>query len=222
MSDNWDENLMKMLAEQLRKPDGEMGVETAKQMNAGNENMNMITIKSLYPEPGDKILEIGMANGFFVKDVFALADGIMYTGCDYSELMVDEANKLNKSFVEKGVVKFYHAAADRLPLQDNFFNKIFTVNTIYFWDNPDSILTELNRVLMPGGKLFAAFRPRQFVETRPFAKYGFNTYSDDEIKAMFERNNFKFLNISETPEVVESKDNEIVETAVAVLTAEKV
>lgn len=222
MSNNQDDNFIKQLAAQLRKPDGEMGLETAKRMNDGNVNMNLETIKKLHPEPGSNILEIGMANGFFVKEVLALGNDIKYTGCDYSELMVSEANKLNKEFADKGIVRFYHASASNLPLKDNLFDIVFTVNTLYFWDNPDSVLSELNRVLKPGGKLFVTFRPKRFVEGFPFAKHGFNSYSGDELKEMFDRNKFKIVSLEETPEVRKNQDNEMIETAIAVLKAEKI
>jgi ubiquinone/menaquinone biosynthesis C-methylase UbiE len=216
-----DDNTLEVLAKQLRKPNGEMGKEVAQRMNKGNLSMNKETIDRLDVKPCDKILEIGMANGFFVKDVLSLADNISYTGCDYSELMVAEAEKLNSAYLEKGLVNFYHASADKLPLPANEFDIIFTVNTIYFWDNPAAILAELNRVLRPGGKLVVTFRPKQHLESNPFTKYGFLTYSNDEIKTFFEENALRIISMEEIQDEKLDIDKNKINTSLIVLTSQK-
>ena len=123
-----DEETQKQIAQQLRKPEGEMGIRVAEEMNLGNRWMNRRTLESLNAANGDNILEIGMGNGFFVKDILSVDNTIKYTGCDYSALMVEEARKLNKQFVENGQAQFYFSNADSLPFDSEKFNKIFTVN----------------------------------------------------------------------------------------------
>jgi hypothetical protein len=43
-----------------------------------------------------------MGNGLFVKDVLAAHPSIQYTGCDYSDTMVEEAIRMNAIYIEKG------------------------------------------------------------------------------------------------------------------------
>ena len=147
-----DEQFQKDLAAQLRQPFGDMGLEVAAHMNKGNAPMNRFGIRHLNLEAGDHILEIGMGNGFFVREMLDVHDSINYTGCDFSEAMVKEAEKLNREFLDKKRATFIHTTADKLPLEDNQFNKVFAANTIYFWSDPVSELAELRRVTRENGK----------------------------------------------------------------------
>ena len=57
------------IASQLRLPEGAIGKEVGANMNKGNRLMNLEAIKHLGISENDNILEIGMGNGFFVKDI---------------------------------------------------------------------------------------------------------------------------------------------------------
>ena len=74
------------IASQLRKPHGDQGAEVGKMMNKGNRLMNLAAIEQLNVEPKDNILEIGMGNGIFVRDILEKDSSILYTGCDFSEI----------------------------------------------------------------------------------------------------------------------------------------
>ena len=139
-----DVELLKSIARQLRQPTGEQGIQVAKKMNEGNLHMNRFTIEALHIKHFDRILEIGMANGYFVKDILKDAT-VRYVGCDFSEIMVAEARTHNQSFIDSGQAEFLLANADNLPFKDESFDKVFTVNTIYFWDDPEKVLEEIKK-----------------------------------------------------------------------------
>jgi len=220
MDTNFNDDTLRKIAAQLRKPDGEMGMETARRMNSGNVGMNSITLSKLNVKPGYKILEIGMANGYFVKDIIALSDGINYTGCDYSDLMVSEAVKLNKEFIDKGIVRFLCSSAEKMPFNDKEFDRIYAVNTIYFWDDLPSVTAELYRVLKPGGQAVIGYRPQRHIEKGPFTKWGFNAFSDEYIKNTFEEHRFKVISQDETPDEAVDGGRKFL-TSVTVLVAER-
>lgn len=104
-----EEETLRHLAMQLKKSEGETGVEVAHAMNSSNERINRWTIEQLNVSPGDNILEIGMGNGFFVKDILLVDSSVNYTGGDHSELMVNEATSLNKDFVDKQRARFFQS-----------------------------------------------------------------------------------------------------------------
>jgi ubiquinone/menaquinone biosynthesis C-methylase UbiE len=176
-----DESTAKAIASQLGKPDGEDGIKTGKWMNQGNAEMNRDAIRVLHPSANNNILEIGMGNGFFAGEIVSIHPSIKYTGLDFSATMVNEAIKLNQQWIESGQVRFLLGAAGAMDFPDNSFDKIFTVNTLYFWENPPKTLADLKKILQPGGQLIIAIRPKQQAEKYPFTKHGFTLYSKEDL-----------------------------------------
>ncbi len=195
-----DKDYLQQLAQQLRKPDGELGKKVGENMNVSNALMNTFTIDELNMQNNDCILEIGMGNGFFVKDILTNDPSISYYGCDYSELMVSEASTLNKSYVESGQAKFIHTAADQLPFEAHIIDKAFTINTIYFWANPSVELTEIHRVLKPGGKFFLTVRSQTTMENIPVTQFGFKIYSQQLLTDLLKTTGFEVSQVLEKAE----------------------
>ncbi len=55
---------------------------------------------------------------------------IQYTVVDISELMVEQARKLNKNWIERNQVRFYHTNGVTIPVNDQSFDTAFSINTI--------------------------------------------------------------------------------------------
>ncbi len=216
-----DEETLKAIAQQLRKPEGEFGNKVGEKMNEGNLTINQYTIDELRIQPQDTILEIGMGNGFFVKDILAVDSSVRYIGCDFSEEMVADACQRNEPFIANGQALFYTAAAENLPLMDGSIDKIFTVNTLYFWENPAQILAECRRILKPGGQLLIAIRPKSVMVTYPFAKYGFTMYSKEEVNQLLLANQFVIVRNIEKKEPSSLSFGELLEMETLIVCAEK-
>lgn len=195
-----DEQALKQMASQLRKPQGEEGVKTGEWMNKGNLRVNQDTLKVLHATGEERILEIGMGNGFFVKDILKDHPQIKYTGCDFSDVMIEQANKINAEWVIKGQATFINADITALPFQNETFDSIFTINTIYFWENVTTVLNELKRVLKPKGKLIITLRPKRQMINYPFTKYGFNMFSKEDLMCLLETNGFIVSEVFENQE----------------------
>ncbi|MBI3258210.1 MAG: class I SAM-dependent methyltransferase [Ignavibacteriae bacterium] len=195
-----DEQQLQQTASQLRRPHGEDGIKIAEFMNKGNRTINLNTISVLNPEPHDNILEIGMGNGFFVPEIVSKHPGIHYTGCDFSELMVEESEKLNSEWTAKGQAKFVLSDIASLPFDNNSFTKIFTINTIYFWDDVSIVLNGIKRILKSEGKFIVGLRPKHQAEKYPFIKYGFKLFSKEDIATLFEENGLTVSQIIEQRE----------------------
>jgi len=195
-----NEEQLKEIASQLRRPEGENGLKTAEMMNVGNLQLNRDTLRVLSAENGENLLEVGMGNGRFVKDILVNKPLLTYTGCDFSTQMVEAAKKINADWINKNQVKFIEANVNSLPFGDNFFDKAFTVNTIYFWDDAPIALSELKRVLKPNGALILGLRPKHEMVNYPFTKYGFKMYSKEDVTDLLETNGFKLIKVFENPE----------------------
>jgi ubiquinone/menaquinone biosynthesis C-methylase UbiE len=165
------------LAKHLRQPDGETGKQIGLQMNKGNVHICLNAYKLLELRDEQRILEIGMGNGFFVKDFLQMAKGLRYDGVDYSKTMLEEARWMNAEFIEEKSVNFHFGSVEKLPFDDNTFDAITTTNTLYFWPNPPENAKELCRVLKPGGKLLVAYRDKKCMDQIAFTNHGFKKYT---------------------------------------------
>jgi len=188
-----EEDFVKSVAAQLREPEGELGQQVAEKMNESNAQMNREAIRLLDLQNGDRVLEIGMANGNFIPELFNSYPTIQYTGVDASPSMVADAMLRNEQLMHVDKVKFLRAVARDLPFPDDSFEKIFTLNCIYFWDQPAQELSSIHRVLKTDGIFLVGIRPRHEMEKIPFSKYGFCLYSEAEITDLLEANNFHVL-----------------------------
>lgn len=191
---------LQKIASQLRKPDGEDGIKTGEWMSHGNVHIIHDTLDLVDAGTNDNILEIGMGSGFYVPEILAKSPDIQYTGCDYSELMIMESSKLNSKWVTAGRAKFIHGDIFSLPFTGNVFDKVFTINTIYFWDDNVKALLEISSVLKPGGRFIIGFRPKHQTEKIPFTKYGFNQYSKTEIADLLAEHCFNTIDCIENEE----------------------
>jgi len=191
----------KELAAQLRKPEGQQGIETGKSMNDGNKYMYSFTYSLLNLRDPDTILEIGFGNGKFIQDLLSV-NKCQYSGIDFSETMVKEAIDLNQELIRQERAEIQKANLSSIPYPDEKFDKVFTINTLYFWKNPRKDILEISRVLKTGGKLFITIRPKSIVQHLEFTKHGFTLYEADDVKALMESGGFSDINwkLNEEPE----------------------
>lgn len=211
---------LKILAQNLANPQGEKGIEIGEMMNATNIGMTLESIKTLLIEDDEIILEIGHGNGAHVKSILNKAQNVKYTGIDISETMHHEAQKLNAEF--KNQADFVLYEGEKLPFEDRVFDKIFTVNTVYFWAQPIEYLNEIYRVLKDNGTFVLTFGQRDFMEKLPFTQFDFTLYNTDEMEETVSKSDFKRMKISEKEEEVKSKTgNETITRNYTVLTIKK-
>jgi len=95
-------------------------------------------------KPGDRVLDVGCAKGFLVKDLMKVCPGLEAFGLDISEYALMHC--------EPGVVGRLHlGSADRLPFPDRSFDAVISINTIHNFERADAIraVREVER-LAPG------------------------------------------------------------------------
>lgn len=193
------------IARQLRKPEGEKGIAIGNTMNDSNHHLYEIVLEQMQLQDAETILEVGFGNGKLIPEVLAKANHIQYHGLDFSETMVAEAQSFNKNEIASGEVDIRQGNISALPYPDHFFDKVFTINTLYFWDNPESDILELYRVLKPGGKIFIGIRPKEIMRTLPFTSYGFKLYYREDVLSLLERagfNSTETILVDEPPFVI--------------------
>jgi len=98
-------------------------------------------------KPGDRIIDIGCAKGFLVKDLMGVCPGIQAFGLDISEYALINCEP-------EVIGRLHHGSSDRLPFPDNSFNAAVSINTVHNLDRDGVIrsLREMQRVA--GDKCF--------------------------------------------------------------------
>ncbi len=189
------EEELREMARQSACPSGEFGLMIGEKMAAVNQHFIRRTVEALEIVDGDSVLELGHASGRHVADFMTPGRRIRYAGLEVSQTMVEEARRINAGLAVTQNVTFQHGDGLSLPFDEHAFDKIFTVNTIYFWERPVPYLREIARVMKPGGRFCLAFVPKAMMETLPFVKYGFHLYHTPEIVEMQEQASLKVVNV---------------------------
>lgn len=219
MEHQHSEEDLKNIAKQLSCPEGEHGIKTGEMMHASNIGMTSSGIDAINLQNNDTVLEIGHSNGAHIAQLLSKAEKIEYYGADISETIIKEAEKINQHFIDKGMVHFNLTDGNNLPFENDRFDKIFTVNTIYFWPNPGEYLKEIKRTLKPNGTFALCFADKTFMQNLPFTPYGFTLYEVEKVKELLENTGFTIKNIIKKLEQVQSKTGEQVEREYYVVVA---
>jgi demethylmenaquinone methyltransferase / 2-methoxy-6-polyprenyl-1,4-benzoquinol methylase len=106
-------------------------------------------VEAVAPQPGQRILDVATGTGMVA---FALAQrGAEVTALDQSDAMLAVARR--RAAPARGSVTFVTGEAERLPFADASFDALTFTYLLRYVDDPQATLTELARVLTPGGRI---------------------------------------------------------------------
>ncbi|WP_166920919.1 class I SAM-dependent methyltransferase [Flavobacterium poyangense] len=212
---------LQAIAAQLKHPTGEKGIEMANMMHETNISMTRHSIQNLNVSKENKILELGHGNAGHLEFIMDQAEKLVYYGLEMSELMFQEARQINRNFVSQKQAFFLLYDGNVIPATDAFFDKIFTVNTLYFWQKPEELLLEIYRVLKPNGTFCLTFAEESFMKQLPFTAYEFTLYSTEKAQQLIEKTAFKIVYKETLTEKIKSKTGELVDRAFTTIVLEK-
>ena len=133
------------------KPVGDAGVEMLARMNASHGPVTEWGLSHISVPEDAAVLDIGCGGGATLHRLAARAPRGVITGIDYSEVSVACSTDFNRADVESGRMKVLQASVEAMPFADDSFDTITTVESFYFWPDPQENLREVYRVLKPGG-----------------------------------------------------------------------
>ncbi|WP_114789789.1 class I SAM-dependent methyltransferase [Niabella yanshanensis] len=212
---------LEQLAAQLRQPNGAAGIDVANMMNENNIGMTYHSINRLGLHENQKVLELGHGNGGHIGYLLNQAERLQYTGLEMSELMMKEARRINQQLVENRQAAFFLYDGDKTSFNDNSFDKVFTVNTIYFWKNPVALLNEINRITVDGGWFNITFAQKAFMQTLPFVQFGFELYDTKKAEQLVAKTAWKIAGTVSETETVKTKTGDLVEREFTTITLVK-
>jgi len=123
--------LMQTISRQLSEPSGLGGRIIARLMNRGNASLNARAIEHLSLTPEASVLEIGFGGGATLPLLLGQADRV--AGCDRASDMVAAATSRHPEDIASGRLRVDAGDVHALPYADGEFDRILTVNTVYFW-----------------------------------------------------------------------------------------
>jgi ubiquinone/menaquinone biosynthesis C-methylase UbiE len=110
-------------------------------------------------QPNDRILEVGFGPGVGIQLLARSVSGGYVAGVDPSEEMVQQAKARNVKAIESGRVDLRHGSVERLPFEDNSFDKTLAINSMQVWPDAVAGLRDIRRVMKPGGRIALGFTP---------------------------------------------------------------
>src|SRR5215469_16722159 len=103
--------------------------------------------------PNDRVLEVGFGPGLVIQRLAKLAVAGHVVGIDQSREMVEQARARNETAVQDGRVELRHGSVERLPFDDDSFDKALAINSMQYWPQAVLVLQEVRRVLKDGGSI---------------------------------------------------------------------
>lgn len=136
---------------QYRAPKGLIGAYIGEKMVWQHKPETLWTIELLNIQLGEHILELGCGSGYAMKLISEKNEAEMVVGLDLSPAVIRSAAIRNKKALKDEKAKLIHGNVNSLPFEDEQFEKVFSIHTIYFWDELSASVSEIFRVLRPGG-----------------------------------------------------------------------
>ena len=115
-------------------------------LSAGNAILwRYATVRAVAPEAGERILDIAAGTG--TSSAALAKSGARVVAVDFSAGMIAEGRKRHDD------IEFIEANAEKLPFGDNEFDAVTISFGLRNVQNPKAALSEMYRVLKPGGRL---------------------------------------------------------------------
>jgi 2-polyprenyl-6-hydroxyphenyl methylase/3-demethylubiquinone-9 3-methyltransferase len=159
---------------------------------------------------GKKALEVGCGGGLLTEEIAKM--GFITTGIDPAETSLRTAREHARA---NGLaIQYDHGTGERLPYPDNAFDAVFCCDVLEHVADVGKVVSEISRVLTPGGSFIFDTFNRTFISKvvviklwQDWKRWAFmepNTHvwdmfiTPDEIKALLERNDLEPRNVSGT------------------------
>ena len=153
--------------------------------------IHRVAARALALRAKDDVLDVACGNGAFLRKYASNARSI--AGLDLSAVAIEAATKANRRRVADGSAEFVRADASRLPWPDDRFSAASVLGSFTVLPEPEATLSELNRVLRPGGRgLVTAETNAEDGQdhAKEVERWGLRLWSQDELGAAMYRAGF--------------------------------
>ena len=177
-------NANKLLASQLRRPEGAViGRTMLHLLNRWNRHMNAKALAALRLQPGDRVLEIGFGGGDLLAGILENTPGGHVEGIDWSDTAVKHCRRRFDGYIGSRRLDIRQATIeDEIP-RDGCFDKICSVNTLFFWKDLAAVFRACHRLLCVPGTLVLCSSTRESLLDETYAAEVFHLHDKDAITA---------------------------------------
>lgn len=152
-------------------------------------------------EENDYFLDVGCGTGWALGRISTLLNGRgQFYGIDLSSKMIDRATE---NFKEWDNFHFVKANAEAIPIENDFFDIIICTNSFHHYFDPLKALSEMRRLLKPGGKVYILDPTADSWFSKLIGKISksvdpahVKTYSSKEFQDLFAKSGLEYINSS--------------------------
>jgi ubiquinone/menaquinone biosynthesis C-methylase UbiE len=174
--------LKRVISKQLKHPSGLFGRYILVSVwNRRNAPLNDSAIARLRLNPHDQVLDVGFGGGYLIGKLVNLVTEGHISGIDASRVMVEQCRKRFTRQIDSGILDLQCAPVDSMPYPDGSFNKVSSVNSLFYWQDFSQGAREIHRVLAPEGLLVLTYTCKPDLDKRGFSSSDVRTFTDDEV-----------------------------------------
>lgn len=148
--------LTEFLIKQSQKPSGLVGRVITKIWSFYFKKLSLWAIKQTTISGNYRILEIGYGGGSTIKNLLALNKNLEIHGIDISKESYRTAQRVHSDSIRKGSVQLKIGNVENMPYQNNYFDRIFAIQTHIFWKDIKKSFQEVYRVMSSNSTLIIA------------------------------------------------------------------
>ena len=171
------------------RPEGFLGRVMLRFMNFGHAPLTNWGLSLVEIHDGWTMLDIGCGGGATLKRLLMRSKGAQVYGIDISEESVAKARKVNAEVLDRQVF-VTQGSAEKLPYDDNKFDLVTAVETVYFWPDLPNCLKEVRRVVKPGGRFAIMVEVLENDSVWTDVVDGMTAYSPEQLKEMLDEAGF--------------------------------
>ena len=176
--------LGRYMMSQFARPHGLLAGVFAAVMNGGNKQVNLRSLEALEVQPGQRVLEVGFGGGATLE-VLIQEKGCGYVGgLDASPEMVRAAERRFAPWISEGRIAVRQGSAAEIPWADAEFDRVLSVNSMFYWPDPARGAREIRRVLRPGGVLVLGLRDKTASDKIGIGRLGYWSPTEEELKTL--------------------------------------
>ena len=184
--------LSKFIASQLFAPSGIIGHFVLPGMwNKRNRALNDLVLKHLALQSQDRILEVGFGGGYLLSRIHSAVKEGLAAGVDLSSAMISHFKRQHRTSLREGRLVIGQVDGETLPFGSESFDKVCSVNTIFYLKDVPLAFSELHRVLVRKGKALICFTDKKDLEERPFSKHGLRLFEAREVRNLMSKAGFR-------------------------------